>query len=255
MKILRNKFLVGVLCILVGLLVGFVAIPALQQREQSETIRAVRMKVPVQAGSQITNDMLETVSIPAKLISGSIADPASVVGQYAATDLYAGDYLTAAKTTATLPDEVSFSAGMPADKRVVSITLPSLASGVSGHLLPGDIVSIIVVPKDVNQSLGLEPDTTPAVEPAGAVIYPELMNLEVCMVTTSDGSDARVAAHPDDQEKNLLPATVSFYVTDTQALKLAELEQRGVVHLAFVARGEATKQYKTNQIIVGSEEK
>jgi len=36
---------------------------------------------------------------------------------------------------------------------------------------------------------------------------------------------------------NNLPVTISLYVTESQALRLAELEQNGIVHLVFVARG------------------
>lgn len=254
MKFLRNKLFIGSLCILIGLLVGFIAIPAFQSQNRGQTVPAVRMKTFAQAGTQITAEMLETVNVPQKLVTGSISDTASVVGRYSATDLYAGDYLTATKITSTLTDEVSFSAGVPSGKRVESITLPSLASGVSGHLLPGDIVTIIALPKNtVNQSLGVDPNTTTTTKTTGAIIYPELKYVEVCMVTTADGSDAQVAAHPDDKEKNVLPATVSFYVNEAQELRLAELEQQGVIHLAFVARGEARKQYTTDQVLVGTE--
>ena len=257
MKILRNKLFLGVLCILIGLLVGFVAIPAFQQHEQSETVQAVRLKVPVQAGGQITADMLEVIGIPPKLVPGSVPDTASAVGRYAIADLFAGDYLTAAKTAGALPDGVSFSAGMSEGKRAVSITLPSLAAGISGHLLPGDLVTVMAVPKSATtRSLGIDPDTANEAEPAVTpIIYPELKYVEVCMTTTADGSDAQVVAHPEDEEKNQLPATVSFYVTQAQALRLAELEQQGTIHLAFVARGKDRAQYVTDTVLVGTEVK
>lgn len=253
MKLLKNRFVIGALCILAGLLFSFVALPALHGSNQGAVVGAVRMKASVQAGAQITADMVEVVSVPEKLVEGGISDAASVVGRYASADLFAGDYLTMAKTTATLAEQSSFSAGMPAGKTVVSITLPSLASGVSGRLLPGDIVTVIAVPKgSANQSLGVEPETT-GDNLSGAVIHPELEYIEVCMVTTSDGADAVVNAHPGEDTKNTLPVTVSFYATKEQALKLAELEQQGAIHLAFVARGEAASQYMPNGVLVGTE--
>jgi hypothetical protein len=47
------------------------------------------------------------------------------------------------------------SAGMSKGKMVVSVTLPSLASGVSGQLQPGDVVTVMSLPNGtVNQTLG-----------------------------------------------------------------------------------------------------
>ena len=63
------------------------------------------------------------------------------------------------------------------------------------------------------------------------------------MVTTSDGTDASVEASPADDKKNSLPVTISFYVSQEQALRLVELEQEGTIYLAFVARGDDAAQY------------
>jgi|AGTN01.2.fsa_nt_gi SAF domain. len=255
MKLLKNRFVIGALCILLGLLFSFIAVPALQNSNQGAVVDAVRMKVSAQAGAQITADMVEVVSVPEKLVHGGISDTTSAVGKYANADLYAGDYLTAAKLAATLAEQNSFSAGEAKGKTVVSITLPSLASGVSGRLLPGDIVTVMAVPKgSVNQSLGVEPGETPETTTSGAFVCPELEYIEVCAITANDGTDAVVNARPGEDTKNNLPVTISFYATREQALKLAELEQQGAIHLAFVARGNAASQYMPNGvIIVGTE--
>ena len=136
---------------------------------------------------------------------------------------------------------------------MVSITLPTLASGVSGHLLPGDVVTIMALPKNsVTQSLGVEPETGET-DLSGAIIYPELQYIEVCMVTASDGSDASVEARPDEGVKNNLPVTVSFYVTQEQALLLAELENESIIHLAFVARSQNILQYIPDAVLTETE--
>jgi len=254
MKLLKNRFVIGALCILLGLLFSFVALPALQNSNQGAVVGAVRMKVSVQAGAQITTDMVEVVNIPEKLVNGCISGTASVIGKYANADLYAGDYLTAAKLSSTLAEQNPFSAGEVKGKIVVSVTLPSLASGVSGNLKPGDIVTVIAVPKgSVNQSLGVEPDGTPETTTSGAYVCPELEYIEVCAVTANDGADAVVNARPGDDEKNSLPVTISFYASKEQALKLAELEQQGAIHLAFVARGETASQYMPDGVLVETE--
>ena len=165
-----------------------------------------------------------------------------------------GDYLTTPKLTDRLAEQSLFSAGEAKRKMVVSVTLPSLASGVSGRLLPGDIVTVIAIPRGtVNQPLGVASDGTVETAVSGAYIDPVLEYIEVCMLTTNDGADANVEAQPDDDIQNTLPVTVSFYATREQALKLAELEQTGTIHLAFVARSEAVSQYVTDSVLTGME--
>jgi pilus assembly protein CpaB len=188
--------------------------------------------------------MVETEKMPVGLVEGSISNVSCVLGRYANTNLYAGDYLTAEKLSASLKETDTMAAGTSKGKLVVSVTLPSLASGVSGRLLPGDIVTVMSIPTSTkNQTLGLDPNTADIDTSSGAVIYPELKYLEVCMVTASDGSDADVSTNPTDEEKNTLPVTVSFYADEEQAALLAELEQQGTIYLAFVARGEAADAY------------
>lgn len=252
MKLFRNKFVIGVLCILVSLAFGFVALPKLQSSDQSYTATAVRLKVPVSAGTQITADMLETVKVPQNLIQNGISDTSLAIGRYAITGLYAGDYLTSAKTTTTQASLNPFSAGASKGKLVVSVALPSLAASVSGRLQPGDVVMVMVIPKaSVNSLLGVEPESSGQVP--SVKIDPDLKYLEICMVTASDGANADVQAEPGKDKKNTLPVTVSFYVTESQAKKLAELEQTSTIHLAFVARGEATSEYLPDRVLIGME--
>lgn len=247
MKLLRNKFVIGTLCIVLALVFAFVALPALTG-SGDETVSVLRMTQTVSEGTQLTTDMVETVGVPKNLVENGMSEQSVAVGKYAAADLYAGDYLTTEKLSATLAEPNLFSAGTDKGKMVISVTLPSLASGVSGRLLPGDIVSVIAIPQGtVNQTLGVEPGEATETTTSGAYIDPVLAHIEVCMVTTSTGADASVEAQPDEDTKNTLPVTVSFYATEEQALKLAELEQAGAIHLAFVARGNAVS------VLVGTE--
>lgn len=247
MKFLKNRFVVGSLCIIVALLIAFFVLPVLQSNSQGSYVSAVRMKQNVQTGTQITAEMLETVNVPEKLVEGSIRDISSVAGKYAVTSLYTGDYLTTEKLSSVLAEQDSFPAGTAKGKLVVSVTLPSLASGISGRLLPGDVVTIMAVSKsDSTKTTGVEPNTTDETKyntAASTVIYPELQYVEVCMATSSNGADASVEANPGEDKKNSLPATVSFYVNQEQALRIAELEQQGTIYLAFVARGADTARY------------
>ena len=245
MKLLKNKFVVGILCIIVGLLIGFMAMPELQQSGLGVQISVVRMKKPVSAGERITAEMVETVSTPKSVLPNGIDGTATAIGKYANTELYAGDFLTNEKLSATAELQNSLAAGTKKGKMVVSVTLPSLASGVSGRLLSGDVVTVMALPRtgDINKTLGVVPAGKTSSVGSEAVVYPELQYLEVCMVTTKEGANASVNADPGKDEANDLPVTVSFYATQDQALLLAELEQQGIIHLAFVARGSDAAKY------------
>ena len=243
MKLLKNRVVIGVLCIIAGLLFSFVALPALQNGDQEALVSVIRMKAPVEASALITADVLETVDVPENIAAGGTNDASSAIGQYANTDLFTGDFLTSEKLSATLTDQDPFPAGTEKGKMVVSITLPSLASGVSGRLLPGDIVTVMAFPKN-DRPISVEPETgEDPKKTSGAIIYPELQYIEVCMISANDGADATVVSSPGEDEENCLPVTVSLYATKAQALKLAELEQQGGIHLAFVARGKAASRY------------
>lgn len=260
MKFIRNKIVIGALCIAIGIAVGFVLLPKSQESEIAMT-RVVRLKQNVKAGTRLEAAMLETVNIPAASVPGGAAStPDSFLSRYAVTQLFAGDILTGTKVRDTLVDPVA--AGAAKGKQLVSVTLPSLSAGVSGTLKPGDVVAVMVTRKatQINQQLGISPTAEQPVaaeddgaqdEPTGVsqpllssvqresetTIPEELRYLEVCKVTASDGTDALVNGLKDPEQANRLPTTITFYATEAQALKLAEVEQDGKLHSAFLARG------------------
>ena len=259
MKILRNKFLIGILCIIIGVTVGFVLLPKSQDADISMT-QVVRLTQDVEAGTKLEEKMLEVATIPAESVpDGASSALESFLNRYASSQLYAGDILTAAKVRDTLVDPVAAAAAK--GKQLVSVTVPSLSAGVSGTLQPGDVVSIMVTSKvtQFNQNLGLmtpveDSEETSDWQTGGSLISSvtkesqtyipeELRYLEVCKVSSSDGTDALVNGDKDKEEPNRLPVTITFYATEAQALKLAEVEQNGEIHVTFVARGDAADAY------------
>lgn len=257
MKILRNKFLIGILCIVIGVTVGFVLLPRSQDADISMT-RVVRLRQDVEAGAKLEEAMMEIATIPAESVpDGASSALESFLNRYASTPLYKGDVLTAAKVRDTLVDPVAAAAAK--GKQLVSVTVPSLSAGVSGTLQPGDVVSIMVTSKvtQFNQNLGLltpaEDSEDEPLQSGGLIssvtresqtwIPEELRYLEVCKVSSSDGTDALVNGDKNKDEPNRLPVTITFYTTGEQALKLAEVEQNGEIHVTFLARGDAADAY------------
>ena len=259
MKILRNKFLIGILCIVIGVTVGFVLLPKSQDADINMT-KVVRLTQDVEAGTKLEEKMLEIATIPAESVpDGASSTLESFLNRYASSQLYEGDILTSAKVRDTLVDPVAAAAAK--GKQLVSVTVPSLSAGVSGTLQPGDVVSIMVTSKvtQFNQNLGLMTPVEDSEETSDwqtgsslissvtkesqTYIPEELRYLEVCKVSSSDGTDALVNGDKDKEEPNRLPVTITFYATEAQALKLAEVEQNGEIHVTFVARGDAADAY------------
>lgn len=259
MKVLRNRFIVGSLCILLGLVVGFVAIPRLAGSVIPETATVIRLKSDLAKGDSITPNDIELVQFEKQSLPGGfLSDQAELNGRYAIADLFAGDFLTSAKLTDRSEHEDPMLRATARDLKIISISLPALATSVSGKLKPGDIVTIIALPQknttERTQMLAPDPSANQSSDSEegqeislnasmNTVIYPELRFLEVCSIHATDGSAARVLEYPGNDQKNSLPQTISLFVTEKQALRLAELEQRGVIHLCFVARAEDADRY------------
>lgn len=219
MKIFRNRTVVGVLCILLVLIICFGVTP-LFSRSASEKTEIVRVTKDIKEGDEITAEMVQTVEVGAyNLPQNLMTDKKEVVGKYATADLAAGDYILSSKLSAVPAAENAYLYNLDGKKQAISVTIKSFATGLSGKLESGDIVTVIVADY---QGKG------------ETAIPPELQYVEVISVTASSGYDANTGEVVDEKE---LPSTVTLLVTTEQAKVLAELEQDSELHLALVYRG------------------
>ena len=219
MKIFRNRTVIGVLCILLALIICFGVTP-LFSRSASEKTEIVRVTKDIKEGDEITAEMVQTVEVGAyNLPQNLMTDKKEVVGKYATADLVAGDYILSSKLSAVPAAENAYLYNLDGKKQAISVTIKSFATGLSGKLESGDIVTVIVADY---QGKG------------ETAIPPELQYVEVISVTASSGYDANTGEVVDEKE---LPSTVTLLVTTEQAKVLAELEQNSELHLALVYRG------------------
>ena len=219
MKIFRNRTVIGVLCILLALIICFGVTP-LFSRSASEKTDIVRVRKDIKEGDEITAEMVQTVEVGAyNLPQNLMTDKKEVVGKYATADLVAGDYILSSKLSAVPAAENAYLYNLDGTKQAISVTIKSFATGLSGKLESGDIVTVIVADY---QGKG------------ETAIPPELQYVEVISVTASSGYDANTGEVVDEKE---LPSTVTLLVTTEQAKVLAELEQDSELHLALVYRG------------------
>ena len=220
MKIFRNRTVIGVLCILLALIICFGVTPMFS-RSASEKAEIVRVTADIKEGDEITAEMVQTVEVGAyNLPQNIMTDKNEVIGKYATADMKVGDYILASKLSTVPAAENAYLYNLDGTKRAISVSIKSFATGLSGKLESGDIVSVIVADY---QGKGV------------TVIPAELQYVEVISVTASSGYDANTGEAVAEEKE--LPSTVTLLVTTEQAKVLAELEQDSELHLALVYRG------------------
>lgn len=220
MKIFRNRTVVGVVCILLSLVICF-GIAPLFNRSAAETTQIVRVTAPIHAGDEITAGMVEHVEVGAyHLPPDVVREKRDIIGKYAAADLAPGDYILPGKVSQIPAAENAYLYDLDGSKQAISATIKSFATGLSGKLKSGDIVSILVSDYEGRGE---------------TVIPPELQYVEVISVTAPSGYDANTGKTTGDEKE--LPSTVTFLMTSEQAKVLAQLEQENQIHLALVYRG------------------
>lgn len=230
MKFLKNRTVLGVVCIALALIICF-AITPLFNASKSSTMKIVRIKNDLKIGQEITSKDIEVVEVGAYNMPSEVVQKSEdVVGKYAASEMIKGEYVLAAQISDSPASENAYLYGLTGEKRAISITIPSFAGGLSGKLISGDIVSVIAVDYK---------------EKGETVVPDELQYVEVIAVTDKKGNDDEtVTVKPDGEEETELPETVTLLVTPEQANILAELEAEGEIHVVLVYRGTAENAQK-----------
>jgi pilus assembly protein CpaB len=235
-KLLKNRTLIGVLCIFLSLVICFGLTPLFNSAMTAQT-EIARVKSEIKKGELITADKLETVKVGSyNLPSDVLKKTSEISGKYALADLQKGDYVLSTKLSATPLAEFEYLSTLDGTKQAMSITIKSFAAGLSGKLEAGDIVTLIAA------DYGDTRETT---------IPPELQYVYVLAVTTEKGVDKEYAADNaktdntesgDDEQE--LPSTITVLVCPTQEKLLADLENKGKLHVALVYRGSKEQAQK-----------
>ena len=223
MNFLKNRAVIGVICIILSLVICFAVTP-LFNKAISDKTEIVRVVKEIRTGEEITSDMVRTVEVGAyNLPEDVVRSTDTVIGKFALSDLASGDYILASKMADEPAAENAYLYNLTGEKQAISVSVKSFASGLSGKLKSGDIVSVIA-PDYKKQGV--------------TVIPPELKYVEVIAVTANSGTDANTGEQTEDDEDRELPDTVTLLVPPEPSMILAELEADGEVHLSLVYRGE-----------------
>lgn len=221
MKWFKNRTLLGIVCISISLILCFAVAPFLN-RGASDQTTIVRIAQEVKKGERIAESNLTTAVVGAwNLPRDIVTSEDQIIGHYATTDLIVDDYILPSKTSAAPLD--TYLTRLDGHKQAISVTIKSLAAGLSGKLQAGDIISLIAA--DYGD---LRTTTLPT----------ELKYVEVLSVTTSRGTDADSAYEANDGQDRELPSTLTLLVLPEQAVLLSDIENKGKLHATLVYRGE-----------------
>jgi pilus assembly protein CpaB len=221
-NLLKNRIVVGLLCIITALVICFGLTPMFNDALKSKA-ELVRVTSEIKTGDEITAGMITTVETGGyNLPSDVVYKKEDVIGKYANADLYKGDYILKSKLAETPMLKNEYLSGLDGTNRAISVTIKSFAAGLSGKLERGDIVSLIA------SDVGEMRDT---------LIPKELQYVEIIATTDSSGNDREVQQQTADGEDTELASTITVLATPEQATLLAELEQTGKLHAALVYRG------------------
>lgn len=232
MKLLKNRILLSALCLTLAAGISFLLLPSFYE-DKSVTVTVLRAAEDIPAGTELAEHHLISVEVGGYgLPEDMLNDKAQIVGKVAQADIVKGDYFFPQKlgnfAVNELLDRIAKN-----DQRLVTISVPSIAAGLSSHLLAGDIVTVAVFMEKATDD---GQHSSPQV-----VINPELHSLEVYSIENARTQDT---AKMREQQKNSqsgnsdpVPKAVTLVASEVQAEKLIQAEYSGKLHLILEKRG------------------
>lgn len=231
LKLLRNKIVVGAMCLLLAGILAFVFLPRLYSA-QSGTTEIVKLKQTVESGTVVTDDMLTVAEVGAYgLPDNVIRDKTEIAGLVAGETVYAGEYLwrDCFQTPEAYEKTTKMTGyGLSDGTYLLTIALPSESSGIAGILRADDTVDVYGYSDDsgftvVSKAL------------MGVTVY-EVLNDKLVSL---DDLDAKLKADPktDSSGYDFSPAYVVFVVDEQQAKVLIGLEKDKALHLTLRETG------------------
>ena len=214
---LNNRFIFGILSLVLAAVIAFVALPTIARQTNGKT-EIVRITQPVLKGETITSDNAEVVEVGGYNLPSNVAHSMDdVEGLYVTADLAEGDYILTSKvSTVPVSSDVALN-DIPSGKVAISLTVKTLASGLSDKLQPGDIIRIYHFLETAEE-------------------VPELRFVKVLSVTDSDGINVDNAKEPTEDEEPQQSATITVLASPEQARIITEMENDGVAHVALISR-------------------
>lgn len=214
---LNNRFIFGLLSLLLAAVIAFVALPTIARQTNGKT-EIVRIKQPVLKGEQLTSGNTEVVEVGGYNLPANTARTLEdVKGLYATADLFPGDFILTTKISATPVSSDAALNHIPSGKVAISLSVKTLASGLSDKLQSGDIIRIYHF-LDIAEEI------------------PELRFVKVLSVTDAKGINVDNTKDPAADEEKQQSATITVLASPEQARLITALENDGIAHVALISR-------------------
>lgn len=259
LKFLRSKLFISIILLALAAVLTFVLLPKMYGSQQA-TEDVVQFIDDVNAGTQISEEMLSTKKIGRYGVDAAVITKKSdIVGKYAAkdirhdsnlySDMFADDWSEVDGAVDTLLKD---------GDKLITLSLDSAAQSVGGQAKPGDVVDILtqkavkVSLDEYGQAVGntdkIEMEMTTLLK--NVIVY-KLQNQAMEDVTSLNRKFYSIQQANDGSEKDfdssLVPAFVTVIVNDEQAVKLANQEYSGTVHMLLHPKIEKAEEEKQQE--------
>ncbi len=235
MSFLKNRFVIGCICIVIAFAVGFIGVPFFTDMT-SEKVTVVIASRDIQKGAVLDESMFRMIEMSLSDLPYSMSDLySSISGKndscifmqdstgklYAAKDIYVNDFISKSKITSKIPYKNKELRELAEGEFATTVAIGGLDASVAGKVRQGDVITLLIA--------------TGEDEKISANIYDELMYMEILSVSSSEGVDIT------GDSTELMPSYVTLKCNLTQARMLAQLGENYSIHFAFAAHGSSER--------------
>ena len=242
LKFFRSKLFISIILLLMAAILTFAFLPKMYG-SQNTTMTVVQFINDVNLGTKISEDMLVTKTIGQYGVDKSvITSKDQIVGKYATNDIRHDTNLYSDMFTDNWNevDGVIDTLLKDGDK-LVTLTLSTGAKSVGGLVNPGDYVDVLTQKASaVTLDEWVTPDDKIEMEMTQLLTHVRVYKLQNnalediselsrkyhSLVEANDGSE-------ENFDSSMVPAYVTLIVNNDQAVKLANQEYDGTVHLVL----------------------
>ena len=255
LKFFRSKLFISIILLLMAGILTFAFLPKMYG-SQSTTLKVVQFIDDVNLGTKISEDMLVTKTIGQYGVDKSvITSKDQIVGKYATSNIRHDTNLYSDMFTNNWNEvDGAINTLLKEGDKLVTLTLASGAKSVGGLVNPGDYVDVLTQKASAvtydewggsSESDKVEMEMTPLL--THVRVYKlqnnaledisELTRKYHSLQEANDGSE-------ENFDSSMVPAYVTLIVNNEQAVKLANQEYDGTVHLVLYPEIETTEDTK-----------
>lgn len=244
MRLIKNRLVIGCICIILAFALGFIGVPFLVDK-MSDKVNVVVANQDIPKGTKVeegmfriievsqgdlpyvTSDLYESITGKASNNANGKASGSSIFSKndatvyYAAVEISKNDYISKQKITKDIPYKDKELRELADDEYAVTISVGALDASVAGKIRSGDVITPMIISGDGNE--------------IKANVYDEIRYMEIISVSNKDGVDIITS------ESESLPSVVTLKCNYNQAVILAQQNSSHKIHLAFAAHAESER--------------